>query len=392
MKRETRKVKRIIILGSTGSIGRNALRVVSALNKDLVVSGLSARSNWRLLLKQAEEFSVSNVAIADPLAAEECSKSAPLGLNVFSGPEGLDEMASKLEADTLLCAVVGLSGLSPVLGAVQSGKDVALATKEVLVSAGGLLTQACSKHRVGLLPVDSEQSALHQCLDGARAAEVSRIILTASGGPFENRPEADFDSVTVEDALSHPNWSMGEKVSIDSATMMNKGLEMIEAAWLFDVPFSAVEVLVHPESIVHSLVEFRDRSILAQMSVPDMRFAIQYALTYPDRLSADLPSLDLARCGSLNFRKPDENRFPCLRLARTAGLAGGTMPAVMNAANEVAVSKFVAGAIPFSGIPRVVEETMRKHEIIDEPGLNAILQCDTRAREQAEMLCAKTAE
>jgi 1-deoxy-D-xylulose-5-phosphate reductoisomerase len=291
-----------------------------------------------------------------------------------------------LEADIVLCAVVGTAGLKPAMAAIRNGTDVALATKEILVAAGGIVTAACRRHNSRLLPVDSEHSAIFQCLDGAGRGQVARILLTASGGPFESRPDVDLNTVGVDEALDHPRWNMGKKVTVDSATLMNKGLEIMEAKWLFGVGLDQIDVVVHPESIVHSLVEFVDGSVMAQLSVPDMRFAIQYAFTYPERLHGGLPELDLARMGSLNFRKPDPGRFPCLGLALEAARRGGTMPAVLNAANEVAVHRFLDGRIAFSGIWRTVESTMRKHDVINDPGLEEIIRSDAWARSTAEEL------
>ena len=309
------------------------------------------------------------------------------GIHVHAGVSGLEEVAALEDADIVLCAVVGIAGLQPVLSALSCGKNVALATKEVLVAAGGIVTKACAASGAALLPVDSEHSAVFQCLQGRAgphprmaADAVRRIVLTASGGAFGSRSDIDFSTVTVQEALEHPTWNMGRKVTVDSATLMNKGLEIIEAHWLFGMPVDRIGVVVHPESIVHSMVEFVDGSVVAQMSVPDMRFAIQYALTYPERIDGGLPELDLTQTAALSFREPDEDRFPCLRLARKAGERGGTLPAVLNAANEVAVERFLGGEIPFSGIWRMVEGTMERHDVVDEPALEQVLKADAWAR------------
>lgn len=382
-------MKKVVILGSTGSIGRNALRVVEALPGQLRVTGLAVAGNFKPMLKQAARFRVKNVAVADPAAAEMCARQAPAGTRVFRGMEGLCELACLDDCDIVLCAVVGIAGLRPVLAALGRGTPVALATKEVLVAAGRIVTETARKHNARILPVDSEHSAIFQCLEthgiegSARAGgreDVKRIWLTASGGPFALRPEVDFRKVALAEVLNHPRWNMGRKVTVDSATLMNKGLEIMEAHWLFDVPLDRISVVLHPESIVHSLVEFVDGSMLAQLSQPDMRFPIQHALTWPGRLDGRLPVLKLAKIGHLHFREPDMKRFPCLRLAREASRTGGTMPAVLNAANEVAVQNFLGGQIAFSGIWRLVERVMNRHHTVRNPSLDEILAADAWAR------------
>jgi len=409
-------MKNIVILGSTGSIGKNALRVVETLPSRFRVTGLAVSQNYKAVLKQAEQFNVKHVAVADPAMAKACASKAPRGVMVHHGSEGVAEVAGLAGTDIVLCSVVGLSGLKPVMAAVVNGTDIALATKEVLVAAGNVVTEACAKSGSLLLPVDSEHSAIFQCLgakgekkevrnqrsevrgqrsdgsigkrhDHGRRTDgsgVRKIILTASGGPFVARPGLNFDNVTVRQALAHPTWNMGKKVTIDSATLMNKGLEIMEAHWLFNVPIDLIEVLVHPESIIHSMVEFDDGVVVAQMSVPDMRYAIQYAFTYPERLNAGLPPLDLAKTGRLTFMEPDEKRFPCLALARAAAKCGGTMPAVLNAANEIAVQKFLNMEIRFSGIWRLVEKVMKKHTVIRNPDLDTIVDADVWARTVAK--------
>ncbi|MDD4869777.1 MAG: 1-deoxy-D-xylulose-5-phosphate reductoisomerase [Kiritimatiellae bacterium] len=401
-------MKNIVILGSTGSIGKNALRVIESLPSKFKVIGLAVSQNYSAVLKQAEQFNVRHIAVADPSEAKACALKAPSGIMVHHGPSGVNELASLADADIVLCAVVGLSGLKPVMAAIRNGTDIALATKEVLVAAGDVVTKACAKSGSLLLPVDSEHSAIFQCLSakgikkgsniqhselnrkknhdyGRRidGSGVRKILLTASGGPFVEKA-VDFNKVTVRQALAHPTWDMGKKVTIDSATLMNKGLEIMEAHWLFSVPVDRIEVLVHPESIVHSMVEFNDGVVVAQMSVPDMRYAIQYALTYPERLDTGLPPLNLAKTEKLTFMEPDEARFPCLLLAREAAKRGGTMPAVLNAANEIAVQKFLKKEIRFSGIWRLVEKVMRKHRIIKDPDLDTVIDADTWARRTAK--------
>jgi len=381
-------MKRLVILGSTGSIGENALRVASALGERVQVVGIAARTGGERLAEQAREFGVSHVALADEQAALACKDAFPAGTSLHVGAEGLVELASLDEADVVLCAVVGTAGLAPVMAAIDAGKDIALATKEVLVAAGEVVTKRAAETGSRLLPVDSEHNAIFQCLgdraaEESRAGDIRRLILTASGGPFAGRDDVDFDTVGVEEALAHPRWSMGAKISIDSATLMNKGLEVLEGHWLFGVPLNRIDVVVHPQSIVHSFVEFNDGSVLAQLSPPDMRYAIQYALTYPERCDGGLPGLDLSSMGVLTFSEPDEVRFPSLALARQAGETGGTLPAVMNAANEAAVQRFLEGGISFSGIWRTVSAIMDEHDVISAPSLAAIVDVDCWARERA---------
>ena len=376
-------MRRVVILGSTGSIGESALRVIARMPSELRVVGLSACRHTDRLLEQARMLGVAHVAVADPAAAQACAKAAPAGVQVHAGEGGLTEIAS-LECDVVLCAVVGMAGLAPTLAAVRNGVDIALATKEVLVAAGGIVTTAARKHGARFLPVDSEHSAIFQCLHAQEERDVSRIILTASGGPFAARSDVDLETVSVQEALDHPRWDMGRKVTVDSATLMNKGLEIMEACWLFQVDLDRIEVVVHPESVVHSMVEFVDGSVMAQLSVPDMRLAIQYALTYPRRLDGGLPKLDLPEIGALHFGRPDSGRFPCLQLAIEAGRRGGTLPAVLNAANEVAVRQFLENQIPFAGIWRTVEKVMHAHDVIADPGLEEIMGADDWARRAAE--------
>lgn len=377
-------MKRVVILGSSGSIGENALRVIESLPAMFKVTGLAVDRDYVRALQQAEQFGVGHIAVANEAMASECAKQSH-GIVVHAGATGVEELAAADDVDIVLCAVVGMAGLRPVLAAVTHGTDVALATKEVLVSAGAIVMRACAEHGANLLPVDSEHSAILQCLTGAgdgtwSATRIKKLILTASGGPFSKKSHVDLSKVTVAEALDHPNWDMGKKVTIDSATLMNKGLEIMEAQWLFGIGAEHIEVIIHGESIVHSMVEFVDGSVVAQMSVPDMRFAIQYALAYPERIDGGLPGLDLTSIGSLQFEMPDENRFPCLRLAREAIHQGGTMPAVLSAANEIAVDKFLAGAISFSGIWETVEDVMSKHDIVIDPGLDEVIDADSWAR------------
>ena len=392
-------MKKIVLLGSTGSIGENTLRVVASLQPALQVTGLAAHKRYRRVLEQAEAFGVNVVAIVDADAARRCAAEAPPHIQVLQGPEGLEKLIEAGEADLAVCAVVGLAGLRPVMTALAAGTNVALATKETLVAAGHLIQDICVRTGAKILPVDSEHCAVFQCLaqpetNGSKATAAStrhvrRLILTASGGPFARQNAVDFETITVEEALAHPNWDMGPKVSIDSATMMNKGLEIMEARWLFDMPAERIDVLIHPESIVHSLVEFVDGNILAQLSPPDMRFAIQYALTWPRRLDGHLPRLDLARAGTLTFEPPDETRFRALPLARQAARTEGSLPAVLNGANETAVELFLEGRIPFSRIVEIVEEVMSRHATISHPDYETIVGADHWARATARSLIQK---
>lgn len=376
-------MKRIVLLGSSGSIGESTIKVVESFPEKLQLIGLAVQSNYPRALEQAKQFGVKRICVADEKAASECRAAAPADIEILQGEEGLQELAASPDADVVLCAVVGMAGLKPVLSAVEAGHDVALATKEALVAGGHLVTKACRRTGARLLPVDSEHSAVFQCV-GESVKHVDRILLTASGGPFAGRDDVDFSTVTVEQALNHPRWNMGRKVTIDSATLMNKGLEIMEARWLFDLPLDRIDVVIHPESIIHSMVEFIDGSMLAQMSVPDMRFAIQYALSWPERWQSDLPRTDLASIASLNFHKPDEARFRCLALAKAAASTGGTMPAVLNAANEVAVQMFLENRIRFGGIAEKVERVMNQHKVVASPDLEAIMSSDQWARDTAE--------
>ncbi len=383
-------VKKLVILGSTGSIGENALRVVAAFPNSFQIIGLAAGQDSKRILEQAQQFKVKHIALGQAAAARRAAELAPSGITVKSGPQGLEEIAALAEADIVLAAVVGMAGLKPILAALNRGSDVALASKEALVVAGPIILKACAKSGARLLPVDSEHCALFQCLAGQSTRQVQRLLLTASGGPFANKAKVDFERVTVAEALRHPRWNMGRKISVDSATMMNKGLELMEAHWLFQVGLDQIDVLIHPESIVHSLVEFVDGGMLAQLSVSDMRLAIQYALFYPERMAGGgLPKLDLTTLGALHFVRPDEQRFPCLALARAAGKAAGTMPAVLNAANEVAVQAFLDGRLSFAGIWRLVELVMQQHSPLVQPDLAAIIHADQWARRQANLLVNK---
>lgn len=376
----------LALLGSTGSIGKSALAVARALPDRIRVSLLAAGKNWELLAEQAREFKPDCVCLEDAAHLDDLRTAVPAGCKVISGREALCEAVAAPEITTVLCAIVGTGGLFPTLSAIRARKTIALASKEVMVMAGRLVTDEAKANKARILPVDSEHSALFQCLEGRRPSEVAQLILTASGGPFRNTPVSEMDKMTWEQALAHPTWSMGPKVTVDSASLMNKALEMIEARWLFDVEGPRIEVLVHPQSIVHSLVRFRDGALMAQMSQPDMRFPIQYALTWPEHTVSNLPPLDLAEIQTLTFERPDESRFPSLGFARAALDAGGALPAILNAANEIAFERFRAGAIRFTDIWRIVERTMDVLGPCGDETLDAVLEADARARDYARKL------
>jgi 1-deoxy-D-xylulose-5-phosphate reductoisomerase len=373
-------MKNVVLLGSTGSIGTSTLKVAEDLPGHIRLLGLAAGNNVERLLKQALHHLPAAVSIGDPAKAAELQAALGVRVRVFSGAEGLIQLATLPEADIVLIAIVGTAGLQPALAAIRAGKDIAVASKEILVMAGEIVMREAREHGVRVLTVDSEHSAIFQCLDGKPSKSVRALWLTASGGPFRLTPREDFPAITVERALKHPSWVMGRKITIDSATLFNKGLEMIEARWLFDIEIGRVKVVVHPQSIVHSMVEFVDGSILAQMSTPDMCLPIQYALTYPDRVASQRVRTDPARLGQLTFEPPDPERFPALELARRAGEIGGTLPAVLNAANEVAVEAFVAKRINFPQISERVACVMGRHTVVEHPDLAQILEADRWAR------------
>ena len=356
-------MKRIAIVGSTGSIGRSALAVVEAHADRLQVVGLAAGANAPLFADQIQRFRPHTVAMASAGALRrlDLGRASWRPPKIETGADGLVAVATHPDADIVLCASSGSAGLEAVLAAVEAGKTIALANKEVLVMAGTLVMAAARRRGVTILPVDSEHNAIHQCLEGRTPGDVKRLILTASGGPFRGREVEALTHVGPEDALRHPTWRMGRKITIDSATLMNKGLEVIEAHWLFGVPGDRIDVVIHPQSVVHSMVELIDGSILAQLGVTDMRQPIQYAFSYPDRWETTLPALDLTQCGPLGFHQPDHASFPCLRLAYRALAAEGSLPTVLNASNEVAVAAFLAGRLAFTAIPEVIERTMAAH-------------------------------
>ena len=376
------KNKKISILGSTGSIGKNVLKVAAGFPEHFTVVGLTAGWNIDLLREQVEAFSPLMVSVAEKETAEKLKTFLPVSsrTEIVWGREGNEQVASLQDADMVVSAIVGAAGLLPTLAAIRSGKDIALANKETLVMAGRLIMEEVRKQQVRLLPIDSEHSAIAQALEAGRKEDVARIILTASGGPFLNLDKESLWQVTPEQALLHPNWDMGRKISIDSATLMNKGLEVIEAHWLFDVPLEKIEVLVHPQSIVHSLVEFVDGSVVAQLGIPDMRVPISYALSYPERLSTGLSRLNLTECSNLSFLEPDTQRFPALHTAFEACRIGGCMPAVLNAANEVAVAAFLDGKLRFPQISKAVAETMARIDYKEDTDFETILAADRIAR------------
>jgi len=375
-------MKNIAILGSTGSIGRSTLDVIAQNRERFRVVALAAGSNIGLFEEQIRAFSPSLVSVADKEAALALRKRLR-GVEILCGTEGVNSVAAHPEADFVLSAIVGSAGLVPTMTAIKAGKTIGLANKETLVMAGDIVMAEAKRNRVRIIPVDSEHSAVSQCLEGRNSAEVRRIILTASGGPFVGMKKNDLKNIKAKEALKHPNWSMGRKISIDSATLMNKGLEVIEACWLFGLPPEKIDVLIHQQSIIHSLVEFRDMSCLAQMSVPDMRGPISYALSYPDRLAEPISGLELEKIGSLTFRKPDHDMFPCLSYAYEAIKTGGTVPAALNAANEVAVYAFLDNKIGFNDIPAVIRKTVEQHSVKALPGLDDVLEADRWAREIA---------
>ena len=394
------KRKRVVILGATGSIGESALKVACDIPERMEIVGLAAKSNAQKLAEAANEVRPESVCLVDETRIDVLRRALDYQPRIFSGEEGLLEIACLTNADMVLVAIVGTAGLRPALAAIEAGKDLAVASKEILVMAGEIVMREARENSVHVLPVDSEHNAIFQCLESGRglsapkdrgpeaaptfqSSDIRRIILTASGGPFRETPRKDFDSITPEQALKHPTWNMGPKITIDSATLFNKGLEMIEAHWLFGVEMKRVEVVIHPQSIVHSMVEFADGSTLAQLSYSNMRFPIQYAVTWPDRVPNTLPPLDFSKLSKLEFFTPRYEDFPALNLAQRAGETGGTLPAVMNASNEIAVAAFLDRQVRFPEIWEIVDEVMNRHTPVAHPDLDAILQADQWARAEA---------
>ena len=379
------QIKKLSVLGSTGSIGKNTLEVISAHPDKFKVVALAVKNNIQLLEEQIIKFKPDVVAVFDSAAAE-CIKKKDLSVEVLTGEKGLSEVAILEDVDMVVSAIVGSDGLVPTYEAVKAGKELALATKEALVMAGQIIMSEAKRQGVKILPVDSEHSAVFQCLNNRDIDEVEKIILTASGGPFLGKSIAELASVTPSDALNHPNWDMGKKITIDSATLMNKGLEVIEAYWLFNVPLEKIDVILHPQSIIHSMVRFVDGSVIAQMSIPDMKGPISYALSYPQRFEGILPVLDLAEIRELTFEEPDREKYVSLGLTYDALKEGGTMPCVLNAANEVAVEAFLNEQIPFTGIPQVVSDTMLQHEVLKGDSIEEIMSTSEWAKLKAQEL------
>ncbi len=380
--------KKIVLLGATGSIGENALQVIEKNPAELELAGIACRANFEKLAQIARKFRVPHAAIFDEDAAARARESGlfPAETEIHSGLSGLCDLARLPEAEIVLSAIVGTSGLHPTLAAIESGKDIALASKEILVLAGKFVTRAARQHNAKILPVDSEHNAIFQCLQGESHSRIRRLILTASGGAFRDWPAERLSEVTPAEALRHPNWNMGAKITVDCATMANKGLELMEAMWLFDVKPAQLETVIHPQSIVHSLVEFVDGSTLAQLSPPSMTFSIQHALLYPRRIPGVHRGLDFSEQLQLEFRPVDTARYPCLQLAREAMETGGTAPAIFNAANEIAVEAFLANRLPFLEIPAVIRNTLEQFDAAEPASLEEVLQADAEARRQARLL------
>ena len=379
-------MKKVAILGSTGSIGVQALEVIRAIEGFEVVA-LSANTNTELLLKQAEEFRPKYITVVNESKALEFKgQAAKFGAEIGTGFDGLNMLASLPEADIIINSLVGNIGLLPTISAIKAGKTICLANKETLVTAGEIIMPLAKEHGAAIIPIDSEHSAILQCLQGELLKSIEKLHLTASGGPFRLKTKQELESVTVEDALKHPNWSMGKKITIDSATLINKGLEVIEAMWLFDMPLERINVVVHPQSIIHSMVEYSDGSVIAQMGTPDMRLPIQYALCYPKRVPNSFERLDLFKLNDLTFEKPDTDKFRCLKLCFDAAKTGGTMPTVMNAANEIAVAKFLAKEISFTKISELIEKTMLAYTVKYDISVDAVVEADRWARKTAVKL------
>ncbi|MCK8823514.1 1-deoxy-D-xylulose-5-phosphate reductoisomerase [Fuchsiella alkaliacetigena] len=378
-------MKGLSILGSTGSIGSQTLEVISDLDLDYDIIALTANRSWEKLAEQVQQFEPELAVLMNEEAAQELKyKVSGLQTEVLTGKEALIRAATAEEADLVINSLVGAVGLVPTLEAIQAQKDIGLANKESLVIGGELVMSQVEEYGCQLLPIDSEHNAIFQALAGEKLEDVEKLILTASGGPFRGSSSEDLAEVTVEAALNHPNWDMGGKITIDSATLMNKGLEVIEAHWLFGIDFADIEVVVHPQSIVHSLVQFKDAAVLAELGLPDMKVPIQHVLTYPQREENALSRLNLAEIGRLDFEEPDLQTFPCLKYAYQAGQQGGTMPAVLNAANEVAVAKFLAGELNFIEIPELIASVMVKHKVVKSPSLEDVLAADNWARAESK--------
>lgn len=373
-------MKKILLLGSTGSIGLSTLDIIRSMPDQFQINGLSVNNNIDKLEEQIKEFKPKSVVVTNEREAEQLRKRIGYACEVLSGNNGLVEITRQEEYDILLSAIVGFAGLRPTIEAIKRKKRIALANKETLVVAGELIVNLCSEYQAELIPVDSEHSAIFQCLTGEDSYSINKLILTASGGPFLNKSRQELENVSIEEALNHPNWKMGNKITIDSATMMNKGLEVIEAYWLFNLPKNKIEVVIHPQSIIHSIVEFIDGSLKAQLSNPDMRLPILYALSYPKRYNYNGVSTDLKKIGQLTFFEPNFNKFECLKLAYDAIDEGGTAPCILNAANEIAVEKFLSGKIKFLQIPELIKEALHKIATIKHFDLDMLVKCDAETR------------
>lgn len=380
-------MKNLSILGSTGSIGTQTLEIVRQFPKEFKIVGLTANKNIELLKKQIKEFKPKAVAAMDENKADELRKYA--NVQVYSGREGLNKIATLNEADTVVNALVGSVGIEPTYNAIKNKKNIALANKETLVAAGSVIMEEVKKNNVSLMPIDSEHSAIFQCLNGENIKEVNKITITCSGGPFKNYTRQQLEKVTAQDALKHPTWNMGNKITIDSATLMNKGFEVIEAHWLYGIDYKKIKVVIHPKSIVHSSVEFIDKSTIAQLGLPNMKIPIQYALSYPKRLSNITTPLDLVKIRNLEFQEPDFEMFPCLKYAYEAGIAGGTLPTVMNAANEIAVYAFLDGKIKFLDIPKLIKKMMSNHRLTKNPKLGEIIDIDKKTKAETKKIIEK---
>ena len=374
-------MKKVLILGSTGSIGVNTLNVIRNFPDHFKITALTVNSNTELLIEQVNEFKPELVVVTDNTVSNELKEHIPAGCTLLTGTDGLLKAASETDYDILVGAMVGFAGLPPTIEAIKRGKRIALANKETLVVAGELVMKYCEEFGAEIIPVDSEHSAIYQCLVGENKDDIEKLILTASGGPFLNKDKSFFDKATVDEALNHPNWKMGNKITIDSATMINKGLEVIEAHWLFGLPTEKIDVVIHPQSIIHSMVQFKDSSIKAQMGLPDMKLPIQYALSFPERLENDFARTDLPALETLNFYKPDFDKFVSLKLAFRAIETGGTAPCILNAANEVAVEKFLNREIKFSHITMLIQKALEKIGNHQSPDLDTIFECDRATRE-----------
>jgi len=377
-----KKMKTLSILGSTGSIGTQTLEIVKNNPNEFKVAGLTANTNIDLLKKQIDEFKPEAVAIMDKEKADLLKEQ--VNIEVYSGIEGVVRISVLDNADTVVNSLVGSIGVRPTVEAIRKGKNIALANKETLVTAGSVVMEEVKKNNADLMPIDSEHSAIFQCVNGEDIIDVNKIIITASGGPFKSNSKEQMENVTAKDALNHPTWNMGDKITIDSATLMNKGFEVIEAHWLYGIKYDKIEVVVHPQSIIHSLVEFKDNSVIAQLGLPSMKLPIQYALSYPKRLKLNMKKLNLLEVKNLSFEEPNLDLFSCLKYAYDAGNLGGTMPAVLNAANEIAVEAFLNNKIKFMDIPRIIKESMDSHKIINNPDLNTILKIDKDTKENTK--------